>query len=216
MPQLQRGILIAIEGIDGSGKTTLINNLADRFAQLNLPVLKTREPGASKLGKALRELLQHRTYDIFPVAEFLLFAADRAQHMQEIILPALQAHTIVISDRMSDSSLVYQGYGKGVDLEMINSVNRWAMHNKKPDLTCFVHIEQQLAKKRLHERAQKLTAFEKESNDFTQKLIAGFETLYKNREDVIFLEGSDAPESIAHNAFTQIKTFLVNNRLLTL
>lgn len=216
MPQLHRGILIALEGIDGSGKTTLINRLADYFHQLNLPVLKTREPGGSQLGKSLRELLQHRTYDICPLAEFLLFAADRAQHMNEIVIPALNNNKIVISDRMSDSSLVYQGYAKGVNLEMINNVNQWAMRNKKPDLTCYIRTEYQLAQKRLNERAQKLTAFEKESTNFTQKLIDGFETLYQNRDTVIYLDGSDSPESIAANAFAQIRTWLINNQLLIL
>lgn len=216
MPQLSRGILIAVEGIDGSGKTTLINQLADHFGQLNLPVLKTREPGGSQLGQSLRELLQHRTYDICPIAEFLLFAADRAQHMNEIIIPGLNNNMMVISDRMSDSSLVYQGYGKGVDLEMINTVNQWAMQNRKPDLTCYLRTHPDVAQKRVHKRAETLTAFEKESNNFTQKLIVGFETLYKNSEAVIFLEGADSPKSIANSAFTQIKNWLVNNQLLVL
>lgn len=216
MPQLRRGILIALEGIDGSGKTTLINQLVNRFGQLNLSVLKTREPGGSQLGKSLREVLQYRTYNICPVAEFLLFAADRAQHMNEIIIPALNNNMMVISDRMSDSSLVYQGYGKGVDLQMINTVNQWAMQNKKPDLTCYLRTPHHVAQKRVHERAQKLTAFEKQPNDFTQKLIDGFEELYQNNDSVIYLEGSDSPESIANNAFAHIKTWLIDNRLLIL
>jgi len=178
MAQLRQGILIAIEGIDGSGKSTLARGLSEQLAQLNISTVLTREPGGSPLGKHLRTLLQHPEININPTAEFLLFAADRAQHFTQIIIPALNNKQLVISDRLSDSSLVYQGFGKGVDQQMIRSVNQWAMQGIKPDLTIYLHIDAQTAMERIHARGKALTAFEKEPIEFTQKLIDGFSSLY--------------------------------------
>lgn len=182
MKEQSRGVLVALEGIDGSGKSTLAATLHRRFMVDGIPALATREPGGSLLGKALRELLQHRQSTINPQAEFLLFAADRSQHMQEVVFPALNQGILVISDRLADSSLVYQGYGKGVDQKMIQSINSWVMSNREPDLICYLAIDQQTANERITARGKKLTAFEKESAVFIQRLIDGFENLYADKK----------------------------------
>ena len=134
---LQSGLLITIEGIDGSGKSTLAKNLTT-YLQREYETVLTKEPGGSALGKQLRTLLQTQPVPITPLAEYLLFAADRAQHFHEVIIPNLKKGRIIISDRMADSSIVYQGYGRGLDREKIKYVNQWAMQGVQPDITFYV------------------------------------------------------------------------------
>src|SRR5690348_7272425 len=113
------GMLITIEGIDGAGKSSLIQHLIPLLTPLVPAIKATKEPGGSQLGVELRRLLQYPTTPIAPRAEYLLFAADRAQHFHDVVIPALKEGALVISDRMSDSSLAYQGYGRGHDLTII-------------------------------------------------------------------------------------------------
>src|SRR3990172_1551765 len=128
MNQIQkRGLLITLEGIDGSGKSTLANAIVTALTTLGKHVVLTKEPGGTALRTELRAILQTQKNPVCDKAEFLLFAADRSQHFKELIVPALEQGQIVISDRMADSSLAYQGFGRGLDKEMISSINRWAM-----------------------------------------------------------------------------------------
>lgn len=196
-------MLIVIEGIDGSGKSTLAKKLANALELENKKVLLTREPGGSQLGKSLRKILQTQPIPICPVSEFLLFAADRAQHFNDVVMPALAQNNTVISDRMGDSSLVYQGFARGIDKEKIKMVNEWAMQKIQPMLTIYLKISREQAARRLQDRTQ-LTAFEKEKETFVDKLIHGFDTLYHNRTDVLILDATQSPETIAHNALKAI------------
>ena len=166
MSKLRRGILIAIEGIDGSGKTTLAHDLTTSLSEQHFSVVLTKEPGGSQVGKVLREILQAQQMPLTPKAEYLLFAADRAQHFEEVIIPALQNNSMVISDRLADSSVVYQGYGRGLDINMIKTVNHWAMNAIEPDLVFYLRISPEKARERLHKRKETLTAFEQEQATF--------------------------------------------------
>ena len=186
------GLLIGIEGIDGSGKTVFSQSLAQFLQQQGLQTVLTKEPGGTAFGLKLRQILQYRD-DIGTLdskAEYLLFAADRAQHYSQVIMPGLQADKIVISDRTCDSSLVYQGVGRGLDCNLIKQINDWAMCGIKPNLTIYLKIDLQIAQERIALRAEKLTAFEKVGKDFMQSVINGFDQLYANREDVIILDGN--------------------------
>jgi dTMP kinase len=236
-------MLIVIEGIDGSGKSTLAKGLALALKAYGLDVLLTREPGDTRLGKSLRPILQQQPIPISPVAEFLLFAADRAQHFHEVIVPALRANKLVISDRMGDSSLVYQGYGRGIDKEKIKMVNEWAMQYIKPNLILYLRVPLHIAQDRLLQKRNLLTEFEKaqtltwvpmhvtfkpsyqldlinakanlkqvydkplQSTDFALKLLEGFETLYKNRDDVITLDGTQSPQHVIQSALEAIQAW---------
>lgn len=197
------GILIALEGIDGSGKSVLAKNLYNYFAK-HTKVLLTKEPGGSDLGKQLRTILQEHTQPIDPKAEFLLFAADRAQHFTQVIIPHLQQNYMIISDRMADSSLVYQGYGRGLDKDIIKKVNAWAMQNIKPDLTVYVQIDAATAAERFTSRNTKLSRFEQEKTVFFEKLIAGYNELYQHEEHVIIIDGSQSPAAVAAQAQQEI------------
>lgn len=205
---ITEGLLIAIEGIDGSGKSTLAHHLAHHLTQKNYPVLLTKEPGATPLGQHLRTLVQEKKIAIFPVAEFLLFAADRAQHFAEHIIPALQNKKIVISDRMADSSIVYQGYGRGLNKSLIENVNTWAMQGIKPDVTIYVKVPASVALQRILKRNIALTSFEKEKQEFIDRLILGFDDLYKNKETVITIDGTKSEEEVTVTALEALSPWI--------
>ncbi len=212
MISLKKGILIAIEGIDGSGKSTLAKNLYQSLSFKKFTVLLTKEPGGTQLGQQLRQLVQEKKMPICSKAEFLLFATDRAQHFHELIIPALEQNKIVISDRMSDSSLVYQGYGRGLDISTIAMINTWVMNKVKPDITIFVKVSAQTAMNRILARNAELTSFEKEKQDFIERLVLGFDTLYKNRTDVIILDGNQSVDVIAQSAYSAVEKWITQNQ----
>lgn len=174
----------------------------------------TKEPGATPLGKQLRALVQEKKVSICPKAEYLLFATDRAQHFYECVLPWLTQKKLVISDRMADSSLVYQGYGRGLDRAMIMSINSWAMNNANPDTTIFVHVDAQTAAQRIAQRKAALTSFEKEDAAFTQKLIDGFEDLYKTKKDVIIVNGTQSLPQVTQQAYQQLTSWIIKQQLI--
>ncbi len=197
----KKGTLITIEGIDGSGKSSAARALKDNLS-LHYDVLLTKEPGATELGTHLRTLLQQRTFDVCARAEFLLFAADRAQHMQEVVLPALQAGKIVVSDRMADSSRAYQGFGRGLDDEWIRRISEWAMQGITPDLTLYLKTDYATAITRLKKRNEQATVFEKERAAFFERVIEGFETIFKERSSVITINAAE-PEEKVHLAIIE-------------
>lgn len=208
MQTLKEGILIAVEGIDGSGKSTFAKNLVYALEAEEYAVFFTKEPGGTQLGMQLRTILQEKNVSISSRAEFLLFAADRAQHFDEMVIPALQAKKIVISDRMSDSSLVYQGYGRGLEKDKINLINAWAMQNVKAQLTFYIDIPLELAMQRILHRKEHLTSFEKEGKEFNKKLLHGFQELYKNRSDVITLDGTHLPQTLTTQAMEALRSWI--------
>jgi dTMP kinase len=205
---LKKGFLISVEGIDGSGKSTLARNLAQQLKLEGLSVLLTKEPGGTHLGSQLRTLLQEKTMPIDPIAEFLLFAADRAQHFQEIVIPALSQGYIVISDRMADSSLAYQGYGRHIDRDAIMFINNWAMQTIVPDVTIFCDVSITTARERLTIRNEKLTSFEQEDTNFMERVLHGFHQIFAQRNNVIIVDGSQSPENVCQEAYTSIKPWI--------
>lgn len=191
------GLLFSVEGIDGSGKTTFLKHLSDL---LHHDVLQTREPGGSELGQLIRSILQNRPCDRTAKAEFLLFASDRAQHFEEKIIPALKKGTIVISDRMADSSLVYQGFLQGLDIEMLKTINAWCMNNIQPAGTFYLKIDAQTALERMEKRPEAFTEFEKEIISKKETLIEGFDYIFKNRDTVYTLDATQPAKEIAQQA----------------
>ena len=200
------GLLIGIEGIDGCGKTVFSQQLAQVLNNAGLQTVLTREPGGTKFGLKLREILQYRQAlgDLDHKAEFLLFAADRAQHFSQVVVPNLQERKVVISDRTGDSSIAYQGYGRGLDVSMIRQINAWAQNGLQPDLIIYLQIDLDTAKQRVEKRAEKLTAFEQEGLDFMQRIINGFNTLYQNQTNVLMLDGTRPTSELVAVAKTKI------------
>lgn len=133
---MNKQIFISFEGIDGVGKTTQVNKVYKRYTDLGYSVVKTREPGGTELGKRIRKVvLSNDLHNISQQAETLMYAADRAQHVQEVIKPALAAGQVVLSDRYIDSSVAFQGYGLEHNTDLIKEVNRWAIAGLMPCIT---------------------------------------------------------------------------------
>jgi dTMP kinase len=135
---MPRAPLITFEGVEGAGKTTLAQHLADWLRAQGVSVRLTREPGGSPLGEHLRPLLLHEPLDAW--AELFLFLADRRQHTLQVILPALEQGAWVLCDRYADSTLVYQGYGRGLDIALIRRLNALATGDLTPDLTVLIDL----------------------------------------------------------------------------
>lgn len=141
MPAGKRGFFLTLEGPEGSGKTTQARGLAERLQAAGERVLATREPGGTPIGDRIRQiLLDPAARGMSDRCEFLLYAASRAQHYDEKIAPALAAGMLVISDRFMDASLAYQGYGRGLPLETLDRVNRFAISDRLPDLTLILMV----------------------------------------------------------------------------
>ena len=160
--------LITFEGVEGAGKTTLAHHLAEWLRAQGVPVRLTREPGGSALGAHLRPILLHEPLDAW--AELFLFLADRRQHTLQLILPALEQGTWVLCDRYADSTLVYQGYGRGLDIALIRRLNALATNDLTPDLTVLIDlpVEDALA------RANAPNRFEAETRAFHTRIREGY------------------------------------------
>lgn len=165
------GLFVTFEGIEGSGKTTQIRLAADYLRQRGIPCLETAEPGGTSLGRRLRELLLNRGPDaICPEAELLMFAAARAQHVREVILPALAAGKVVLCDRFTDATLVYQGYARGLDMEAVAFLNSFATRGRQPDLTILLDLPVEQGLRRARERIALLAEGAKEDRFETEEL----------------------------------------------
>jgi dTMP kinase len=151
------GKFITFEGIDGSGKSTQIEMLADALHRHGIDPVITREPGGTALGRALRAAFLETEEDVAPMAELLSFAADRAQHVEFLIKPALAAGRVVISDRYADATFAYQGAGRGFPEEKVLQVINLATDGLKPDLTLFFDIEVDEAMRRMIARDESQT-----------------------------------------------------------
>ena len=158
-----RGVLITVEGVEGSGKTTQCRLLAEWLRGQGHRVRETSEPDGSPIGAAIRAIFEQAGVALTPLTESLLFMAARQQHVAQVITPALEAGEIVVSDRYADATLAYQGYGRGLDLQTIRELNALATGGVLPDLTLLLDLDPGLGLKRLRGRA--LDAFEKRSEE---------------------------------------------------
>ncbi|TAH52240.1 MAG: dTMP kinase [Chloroflexota bacterium] len=178
-------MLITFEGMDGSGKSTQARLFAEYLrASLGAEkIILTREPGGTPIGEQIREVLHSmRNQEMAARTEFLLYNAARAQVVAQVIRPALEQAKIVLSDRFGDSTLVYQGYGRQLDLEMVKRVIEYATGGLKPDLTFFldVAIEEGLARRSNgHQRGEELNRMDTQTREFYERVRNGYETLMR-------------------------------------
>ena len=144
-----KGVFITFEGGEGAGKTTLIHRIFEALSQKGYHLMETLEPGGCELGKDIRKLLLHQTMSsLSPYSELFLYLADRAQHVQEIILPALESGQIVLCDRFNDSTMAYQGAARSLDLELIKNLCELAASGLVPDLTFYLDLDPEVGLKR--------------------------------------------------------------------
>ncbi len=172
------GIFITLEGVEGSGKTTQAALLADELRRRGRRVTLTREPGGTRAGEAIRAIFLDPAVSLGVAAELLLVLADRAQHVREKLRPALAAGEIVISDRYSDSTTAYQGYGRGFDLELLDEINHLASNGVQPHLTivldCPAEVGLARTRTRVRGDARGYDRFEGEDIDFHRRVRQGF------------------------------------------
>ena len=216
---------VTIEGIEGAGKSTLRARLADMASVLNLEVVITREPGATTLGQTVRGiLLDPKNKKLDSVAELMLFGADRAQHLEEIIRPALSRGALVICDRYIHSTLAYQGYGRGLDLENLAQFNQFVTRGLKPDLVLLLDLDPEAGLERAEKRARKAsgsfqldeikdaaaasswTRFEEQELGFHRRVRAGFLELSKDpQNNFCVINAARSLDEVAADSFAAIR-----------
>lgn len=167
----QRGIFITLEGVDGAGKSTHVQWLADRIAERGIPVLSTREPGGTELGEQLRELLLHR--DMHISTETLLMFAARNEHLEALIRPALNTGTWVVCDRFTDATYAYQGGGRQMGEQRIAILETWVHANLQPDRTFLFDVPLEVAQRRIH-GGRTPDRFEQEKTAFFERTRDGY------------------------------------------
>ncbi|RLP74157.1 dTMP kinase [Mycetocola tolaasinivorans] len=171
---MNRGLFITFEGGDGSGKTTQAEILDTWLRERGETTLRSREPGGTEVGEQLREIVLHHRGEISPRAEALLYAADRAQHIDTRIRPALERGEIVLQDRYIDSSLAYQGAGRALGIDEVRSLSVWASSGLWPDLTILLDLDPDRARERLDQARTRFDRLEAEKNAFHARVRTVF------------------------------------------
>ena len=197
---MTRGRYIAFEGLEGCGKSTHVTRLA---ATLN--GITTREPGGTAIGASLRAaMLDTSNTMLSPRAEALMMAADRAQHLEELVIPALNAGTHVVSDRSAYSSLAYQGYGRLLDIDELKRFNNWAIAGNWPDLVVFIDVPLDTLLERLKKR--ELDRFEREDRAFFERIHAGFTAMATSDPNRwLVVDGTPPKDELASTIATAVK-----------
>lgn len=198
-------MFVVIEGIESSGKTTLLNSLIERFAIEGRDVLATREPGGTAMGDAVRTIFLDRTLEISALGEALLANASRAQHVAEVLRPALAAGRTILCDRFTDSTLAYQGYGRGIDLDALRKLCDYAADGLRPDLVLLLDLPVEALRKRLEERAYGEDRIEREDDQFHERVRQGFLELAKAPHHHI-IDATLPAEKVADAAWNCIST----------
>lgn len=194
-------MFITLEGGEGVGKTTQQALLVERLRQEGYACLCTREPGGTALGKTLRELLLHG--DPFsPLAELLLYAADRAEHVSKVIAPALAAGQVVVCDRFTDSTLAYQGYGRGLDLEKIRQLNHLATGGLQPHLTLWLDLPPEVGLA----RSGSCDKLEQEHLEFHRRVYQGFQALAAAEpQRIVRISAQGSPAEVAARLWSVVE-----------
>jgi dTMP kinase len=207
------GLFVTFEGIEGSGKTTQIRKAADYLNERGVPCLVTGEPGGTSLGGELRKILLDKTaLALSGRTEVLLFAADRAQHVEEVITPALEKGEVVLCDRFSDATVAYQGYGRGQDIRCVRSLCDFASRSLVPDMTFLFDIPADTGLGRITDRARRVgdspreDRFERERLRFHEIIRDGYLTLAREEPDRFrVIDASRDIDAVHHDVRIHLK-----------
>ncbi|WP_297453334.1 dTMP kinase [Persephonella sp.] len=206
-----KGYFITFEGVEGAGKSTQAKLLYQYLIDNGKDVVLTKEPGGTKTGQKIRQILLEKTDEIFPpVAELMLYEADRNFHIHNLIKPSLQQGKYIICDRFTDSTLAYQGYARGLDINLIKQLNEIATEGIKPDITFLIDIPVEEGLKRIRQTRQ-ADRIEDEDIQFHKRLREGFLKIAENEKDrIVVLDGMESPENI----FAKIIEILKNRNII--
>ncbi|HBT20737.1 MAG TPA: dTMP kinase [Peptococcaceae bacterium] len=207
MGKNHRGLLISFEGPEGSGKSTQAEIVYKWLLKKGYETILTWEPGGTELGKLVRDILLNRGLFIAPKAEMLLYGADRAQHVEEVIYPALKNGKIVLCDRFIDSSLAYQAYARGLDINFVEQINILASGGLIPDLTLLFDLPIEEGFKR--KKRGDFDRIERESLEFHKAVREGYLAVARNNPHRVKLIDASRPlESVAEAAISAVDEFL--------
>ena len=208
------GSFITFEGIEGCGKSTQIARLAKRLANLDRDVIQLREPGGTAIGEAIRETVKHPPGDdpISPDTELLLMNASRAQLVQQVIRPALAKGSVVLCDRFYDSSMAYQGYGRGLDLAKVQHAIDLAVGETKPDITLLLDIPLEVSNERVSHRQSETgesnDQFDRSGDHFFQRVHDGFHALAKAEPQRIrIINANQSPDAVSDEIWVTLKDY---------
>ncbi len=209
------GIFITFEGIDGSGKSTQANSLLRRVQENGYNAVLFREPGGTRISEQIRQiLLSTKHSEMAVITEVMLYSAARAQLTEEMIIPGLKENDIVVCDRYFDSTIAYQGYGRGISLEFIDALIKEAAKRVWPNITFLVDVDVELAEKRSG-TIGRLDRIEMETVEFKDNVIRGFREIASNdRDRIVVLDGSQEVESLTDIAWERIESLLRQKDLL--
>jgi dTMP kinase len=208
-PARVRGVFLAFEGGEGTGKSTQLRVLADDLTGRGFEVVVTYEPGDTPVGARLRELLLDPATVVTAQTEALLYAADRAEHVANVIAPALTRGAVIISDRYLDSSIAYQAYGRGLDVEQVTSTSRWATGGLVPDLTLVLDLPPEEGLRRARGRGGQADRLEAEALDFHHRVREAFLTLAEaDPSRYAVVDASGAPDQVFHSVQLAVDALL--------
>lgn len=200
-----KGLFVVMEGPDGSGKTTQIRLLKEYLENEGIETVITREPGGTVIGESIRKVILNPDYkEMSDVTEMLLYAASRAQLMAEVIIPALEAGKVVISDRFVDSSIVYQGIARGLGQDTVDAVNAPGIGAYRPDCIFFIDIPEEEGINR-KKKQKKLDRMEQESIDFHCLVSRGYREVLADRPEVVHIDGTDSVDAIQNRIQCEIQ-----------
>ena len=201
------GFFVTIEGVEGSGKSTLLYGLKEFVESLGLSVVVTREPGGTAFAENVRELILHHDDNIDPWTEVFLLLAARRENVTKVILPALREGKVVISDRYTDSTLAYQGYGRGLPLKKLSMLNKMATSKVFPRLTFIIDVPVERGFRR---KSGSLDRIEKEEFEFHERVRKGYLQLAKKaKKRIKVLDGTKSPEELLEEAKEILKKALI-------
>lgn len=201
--------IISIEGGEGSGKTTVIKGIESHLLQNKINVMVTREPGGVLISEAIRNIILDCSYTQMDArTEALLFAAARRQHLVEKVYPAIERGEWVVFDRFVDSSLVYQGFVRGIGVDEVYAMNQFAIETFMPDLTFYLDIDPEVGLKRIHsDKERELNRLDKENLDFHQKVREGYHLLMEQfPKRIIKIDASQSPEDVLKSIVVHLNT----------
>jgi dTMP kinase len=214
---VSKGRLISFEGLDGAGKTTQMDLLEQWLQSRGVPYVRTREPGGTALGVEIRHLLLNRPeLAITPLAEAFLFQADRAQHFATLVLPALREGKLVITDRCFDASIAYQGYARGVGVELVEQLSMLATQGYKADLTILLDLDPSEVHRRTtlgndqSGKREERTRFDAEAEEFHKRVQEGFRALARaHPERIKVIDATHSPREIHEEIVALVEPLLL-------